>query len=68
MTEKKKLKILACPSNHGGCAYYRILLPLQKLQEHYGDEVEIRWDDNPLGWKAATKEEAGHGTPEDFEY
>ena len=68
MTEKKKLKILACPSNHGGCAYYRILLPLQKLEEHYGDEVEIRWDDNPLGWKAATKEEAGHGTPEDFEY
>ena len=60
----KKLKILACPSNHGGCAYYRILLPMEKLQQHYGDEVEIRFDDNPLGWNKDT----GEATPENFEY
>jgi len=60
----RKLKILACPSNHGGCAYYRILLPMQKLQEHYGDEVEIRFDDNPMGWNKEKQET----TPADFEF
>jgi len=56
----KKIKLLACPSNHGGCAYYRILLPMEKLAEHCDDEVEIRWDDNPLGWDKETgKQEAG---------
>ena len=60
----EKLKILACPSNHGGCAYYRILLPMEKLMEHCGDEVEVRFDDNPLGWDS----EKGERTPEDFEY
>jgi|14BtaG_2_1085337.scaffolds.fasta_scaffold03566_5 glycosyltransferase involved in cell wall biosynthesis len=60
----EKLKILACPSNHGGCAYYRILLPMEKLAELYPDDVEVRWDDNPLGWNADTKTE----TPSDFEY
>ena len=64
MEKKEKLKILACPSNHGGCAYYRILLPMEKLQEHYGDEVEVRWDDNPLGWCASSQTQ----TPEDYEY
>ena len=37
----EKLKILACPSNHGGCAYYRILLPMEKLAELYPDDVEF---------------------------
>ena len=64
----KKLKILACPSNHGGCAYYRILLPLQKLEEHFGEEVEVRWDDNPLGWVASNNGEKGSKTPDDFKY
>ena len=64
----KKLKILACPSNHGGCAYYRILLPMQKLEEHYGDEVEVRWDDNPLGWAKGEGDSPGHRTPENFDY
>jgi len=48
--EKKKLNILVCPSNEGGCAYYRIIMPMQKLQELYPEEVEIRVDMNPLGW------------------
>lgn len=60
----EKLKILACPSNHGGCAYYRILLPMEKLAELYPDDVEIRWDDNPLGWDASARTE----TPPDFEH
>ena len=64
MGDTKKLRILACPSNHGGCAYYRILLPMQKLEELHGDEVEIRFDDNPLGWC----KETGKTTPENFEY
>jgi len=44
-----KLKILAVPANEGGCAYYRIISPMQKLQELYGDEVEVRFNKNPLG-------------------
>lgn len=51
MSERKdKLKILACPANEGGCAYYRIILPARKLQELHSDEVEVRIDLNPLGW------------------
>jgi len=64
----KKLKILACPSNHGGCAYYRILLPLQKLEEHFGEEVDVRWDDNPLGWVKGEEDKPGTKTPEGFTY
>lgn len=64
----KKLKILACPSNHGGCAYYRILLPMEKLEQHFGEEVEVRWDDNPLGWVQATEDVPGTKTPDNFSY
>ena len=42
MPEKSKLKILACPANEGGCAYYRVILPMSKLQEKCPDEVEIK--------------------------
>ena len=44
-----KLKILACPANQGGCAYYRIIAPYNKLHELHSDDVEIRIDENPLG-------------------
>ena len=44
-----KLKILVVPANDGGCAYYRAWLPFNKLAQHYGDEVEIRFNKNPLG-------------------
>ena len=64
----EKLKILACPSNHGGCAYYRILLPMNKLQELYPDEVEVRFDDNPLGWTKQEGDAPGSKTPEDYAY
>ena len=67
-----KLKILACPSNHGGCAYYRILLPMEKLQQLYPDEVEVRWDDNPLAWTSPSGEGdnivPGQQTPPDYDY
>lgn len=64
VSTKRKLRILAAPSNHGGCSYYRILLPLKKLEEKYPNEVEVRWDDNPLAWD----KEKQTGTPEDFQY
>ena len=48
-TMSDKLKILCVPANEGGCAYYRIIAPMQKLEELYGDQVEIKWDKNPLG-------------------
>jgi glycosyltransferase involved in cell wall biosynthesis len=61
---KDKLKILVCPSNEGGCAYYRIILPMQKLEEHFGEEVEFRWDSNPLAWD----KDAKTTTPPDYDY
>ena len=48
-TMTDKLKILCVPANEGGCAYYRIIAPMQKLQELYGDRVEVRFNKNPLG-------------------
>jgi glycosyltransferase involved in cell wall biosynthesis len=48
-TMSDKLKILCVPANEGGCAYYRIISPMKKLEELYGDQVEVRWDKNPLG-------------------
>lgn len=45
----KKLKILACPANEGGCAYYRVIGPAKKLMELYPEKVEIRFNKNPLG-------------------
>jgi glycosyltransferase involved in cell wall biosynthesis len=48
-TMSDKLKILCVPANEGGCAYYRIIAPYQKLQELYPNDVEIRFDKNPLG-------------------
>ncbi len=44
-----KLRILACPANEGGCAYYRIIAPYKKLAELYPNDVEVRWNSNPLG-------------------
>lgn len=44
-----KLKILAAPANEGGCAYYRVIAPYNKLAELYPDDVELRMNKNPLG-------------------
>ena len=49
MAKKQKIKILAVPANSGGCAYYRIIMPMQKLAEKFPDEVELRMTENPLG-------------------
>ena len=75
MTQMEKLKILACPANEGGCAYYRIILPMQKLMELHGDEVEVRIDMNPLGWDKEAMEKEGRSgivhkdyTPSNFEW
>ena len=45
----RKLRILAAPANEGGCSYYRIIAPMKKLEELYGDQVEFRYNLNPLG-------------------
>lgn len=44
----EKLRILVAFPNTGGCAYYRSLMPFHKLYELYPDEVDIRFDENPL--------------------
>ncbi len=62
----KKLKILAAPANDGGCAYYRVIGPAKKLQELYGDKVEIRFNKNPLGI-IESGEQAGQWQ-EDFDF
>tara|TARA_Y100000310_G_C20622018_1_gene783893 strand:- start:322 stop:1560 length:1239 start_codon:yes stop_codon:yes gene_type:complete len=49
MANKDKLRILVFKANDGGCAYYRAILPFNKLQEHYPEEVEVIIDENPLG-------------------
>jgi len=45
----KKLKILCSPANEGGCSYYRVIAPMRKIQELYGEQVEFRYNLNPLG-------------------
>ena len=47
----RKLKILSFLPNQGGCAYYRIILPSRKLEEHFSNVVEIKYTENPLGWE-----------------
>jgi len=44
----KKLKILGVYANEGGCAYYRLIMPLQKLAQLYPDKVEIQFSQNPI--------------------
>ena len=69
MNEDRKLRILACPANEGGCAYYRVILPMRKLAEKCGDKVEIRSSLNPFGWERGGKPESPpEWTPEDFEW
>ena len=51
---KDKLRILVVPANEGGCSYYRAILPFQKLQQHCSDEVEVRFNKNPLNWDSKT--------------
>ena len=63
---KEKLKILVVPANDGGCSYYRAIMPFQKLQQHCKDEVEIRFNKNPLNWNTDTNE--GEGDNEDIKW
>jgi len=71
--EKKKLKILCSPANEGGCSYYRLIAPMKKMQQLYGDQVEFRYNLNPLGIvedvNLLTKEGANKGRwQEDWDY
>jgi glycosyltransferase involved in cell wall biosynthesis len=49
-----KLKILCCPANEGGCAYYRAWAPFSKLAEKFPDLLELRFEMNPLGLDTST--------------
>ena len=60
---KKKLKILAVPANEGGCSYYRIIMPMNKLQENHPDEVEVKFDFNPLGWNKDEEDKLSAPSP-----
>ena len=62
----KKLKILCAPANEGGCSYYRVIAPMKKLTELYGDQVEFRYDLNPLG--IITEGEGRGKWQEDFDF
>lgn len=68
MTKKSKLKILACPANEGGCAYYRVILPMSKLQEKCKDEVEIKQNLNPLSYCAETGKQDPDFTEDEFKW
>ena len=59
----KPVKFLICPANSGGCAYYRAWDPFKKLAEKYPDEVEMRFDLNPLGLDLSTMQ-----WQEDFDF
>jgi len=66
--KKKKLKILACPANKGGCAYYRVIMPAEKLQELYPDRVEVRFNYNPLDWDETTRQPKQEPNLSDIEW
>ena len=52
----EKLRILVFNANKGGCAYYRALMPFAKLAEKFPDNVEVRFDENPLGLRCTAEE------------
>lgn len=44
---KKKIRVLVCPSDSYGVGLYRSRRPHEKLQELYGDEFEVEINMNP---------------------
>ena len=59
-----KLKILGVFANEGGCAYYRLIMPLQKLAQLYPDKIELKFSQNPIGLNTET----GDMPPDDADY
>lgn len=41
MEEKKKIRVLAVPSDEGGCKYWRVERPHLKLDEMFGDDFDV---------------------------
>lgn len=41
MEEKKKIRVLAVPSDEGGCKYWRVERPHLKLQEMFPDDFDV---------------------------
>jgi len=52
----EKLKILCCPANEGGCAYYRAWAPFAKLAEKYPELIEVKFEMNPLSLNTSSGE------------
>jgi len=48
-SDGRPLKILCVNANQGGCSFYRIINPMMKLAQQYGQIVNVRFDENPLG-------------------
>jgi glycosyltransferase involved in cell wall biosynthesis len=63
-----KLKILCCPANKGGCSFYRIINPYEKLAKLYPNIVEIRFSENPLGLKQADLKTGQYVWEEDWDF
>lgn len=64
----RKLKILVVPPNEGGCAYYRSLMPMRKLESLYSSYVEVRFNKNPLGLDLETMKLDPDFKKEDMEW
>tara|TARA_R110002051_G_scaffold221410_1_gene285024 strand:- start:9713 stop:10927 length:1215 start_codon:yes stop_codon:yes gene_type:complete len=64
----QKLKVLVIPANDGGCSFYRAWDPYKKLEAMYPNEIECRFDKNPLKLDEKTGELAPDDTLEDFKW
>ena len=63
---KDKIKILVVPANDGGCSYYRAIMPFEKLQQHCNDEVEVKFNKNPINWDISSN--CSEGVHEDLKW
>tara|TARA_A100001515_G_scaffold134786_1_gene125211 strand:+ start:686 stop:1849 length:1164 start_codon:yes stop_codon:yes gene_type:complete len=65
---KEKLKILVVPANDGGCSYYRAIMPFQKLKQHCPDDVDIKFNKNPIDWVMEKQTSDPESTFEDLKW
>ena len=65
---ERKLRILAFPANEGGCSYYRIIMPINKLLEKHSDEIEVRFNQNPLEIDKETGKPLENSKKEDLKW
>lgn len=44
----RKLRILLFPPNQGGCAFYRVINPGNKIKDMFSNVIDFRYNENPL--------------------